>query len=193
MASEPEDQTKQLKAVEFYAAGVNGWINTALERDKSLLTLSAAGLGLLVSLMATVGVKSTASLMLYGVAALAFLVCLVSVLMVLGANKMVIERALSQQSQPPIAWLDKTAMSSFAVGALLSAIIGFSTAINSYLAGEKAMATHERTNQSTEDWGRKSFDRFERLQQDQGKDNGNGAPAPPPPVEADKPEPQPAK
>jgi hypothetical protein len=38
------------KEVEYYAAQVNAWLNTKFEHDKSLLTLSAGGLGLLISI-----------------------------------------------------------------------------------------------------------------------------------------------
>ena len=42
------DETTRLKEVEFYAANVGAWLNTSLEHDKSILTLSAGGIGLLV-------------------------------------------------------------------------------------------------------------------------------------------------
>ncbi len=61
MSDEIEDQ----KRVEFYSAGLAAWYATRLEHDKSLLTLSAGGIGLLMTLMTTVGVSSAESLVLY--------------------------------------------------------------------------------------------------------------------------------
>lgn len=45
MSDEIEDQ----KRVEFYSAGLAAWYATRLEHDKSLLTLSAGGIGLLMT------------------------------------------------------------------------------------------------------------------------------------------------
>jgi hypothetical protein len=39
------------REIAFYSALVDAWINTRMERDKSLLTLSSAGIGLLVTLL----------------------------------------------------------------------------------------------------------------------------------------------
>lgn len=49
----PEEIDDQ-KRVEYYAASVNAWFNTSLEHDKSLFTLSAGGIGLLITLLTTV-------------------------------------------------------------------------------------------------------------------------------------------
>ena len=68
MSDEVDDQ----KRVEFYSAGLTAWYNTRLEHDKSLLTLSAGGIGLLMTLMTTVGVSSAESLVLYICALVAF-------------------------------------------------------------------------------------------------------------------------
>ncbi|PKF49010.1 hypothetical protein AT251_22010 [Enterovibrio nigricans] len=46
------------KEVEFYAATVGAWLNTKFELDKSLLTLSTGAIGLLVTLLTTVGASS---------------------------------------------------------------------------------------------------------------------------------------
>lgn len=56
-----EERNTQEKDIQFYAASVTAWFNTRLEHDKSLLALSAGGIGLLVTLLTTVGVKSIES------------------------------------------------------------------------------------------------------------------------------------
>lgn len=48
------DAVNDAKQVEFYSQGVAAWFNSALEHDKSLLTLSVAGIGVLLALMQTV-------------------------------------------------------------------------------------------------------------------------------------------
>ena len=54
----PEEIEFQKKQIEYYASCVNAWFNTKLERDRSLLTLSAGGIGLLITLLTTVGLSS---------------------------------------------------------------------------------------------------------------------------------------
>ena len=43
-SSSPNESLETLQSVEFYAALANGWVNTRLEHDKSLLSLSAGGI-----------------------------------------------------------------------------------------------------------------------------------------------------
>lgn len=60
------------KDVAFYGAVVNAWIGTKMEFDKSLLTMSLAGIGVIVSLLTTVGMGSLFALVTFLVAAGAF-------------------------------------------------------------------------------------------------------------------------
>lgn len=53
------DEIEQQKSVEFYAAGINAWYNTSLEHDKSIFSLSAGGIGLLITLLTTVGLYAS--------------------------------------------------------------------------------------------------------------------------------------
>ncbi len=68
------------KRVAYYSTLINAWVQSRMERDKSLLSLSAAGIALLVTLLTTVGVKTCLGIMLYAFAFLFFfatlLVCL---------------------------------------------------------------------------------------------------------------------
>lgn len=70
------------KEVEYYASSVNAWFNTSLEHDKSILTLAAGGIGLLITLLTTIGLSSAEALVLYVGAITSFLVALISVLVV---------------------------------------------------------------------------------------------------------------
>ena len=46
------------KEVAFYGAVVEAWIGTRMEFDKSLLTLSLAGIGVVITLLTAVGMPS---------------------------------------------------------------------------------------------------------------------------------------
>lgn len=81
-----EDRLKDSKDTEFYSQTVAAWYNSALEHDKSLLTLSVAGIGVLVSTMLT-AIHSALSFILYAGAIIGFLVCLISILQILQKNK----------------------------------------------------------------------------------------------------------
>ena len=164
---------EDLKKVELYAAGANAWVNTSLERDKSLLALSAGGIGLLVTLTTTVGVTSHTLVALHVGAVLSFLSSLIAVLIVLEGNKASIRRTLQalalsdedwkKQKEPRfLAKLDRVALASFLLGVLLTTIIGITTAVDSYRkkSGGQSMATKD--NVQTHDLG-KSFHDFSQL------------------------------
>lgn len=143
------EEVNQQKEVEFYAASVNAWYNTALEHDKSIFTLSAGGIGLLITLLTITGVTSSALLHLYIGAIVFFLLCLCTLLVVFRRNKVHIVQVLNGQNQPD-AWLtvlDVSAMVMFAIGVSLTAIIGISAAVETFNKG-KAMANEKDIKQS---------------------------------------------
>ncbi|MFT0635166.1 hypothetical protein ACMFY5_24075, partial [Pseudomonas sihuiensis] len=74
--SDTQQEINQMKEVEFYSANLNAWFNTRFEHDKSLLTLSAGGVGLLITLISTVGVRSIETLILYIFSLFCFILCL---------------------------------------------------------------------------------------------------------------------
>ena len=130
------------KATEFYSQGVAAWFNTALERDKSLLTLSVAGVGVLVS-MTQIAVDSVGSLLLYAGALLAFMVCLFSVLIIFQQNKTHIQAVLNGQNadDPLLEFLDSIAIFSFLMAMLLCVMLGICLAVTAYSDKESKMTS----------------------------------------------------
>lgn len=116
----------------YYGAVVAGWLNTKLERDKSILTLSAGGIGLLVTLMTTVGPQTTVALVLYGVAIVAFAVSLYSIIRILDRNahhlKQIVRGEAERDSR--LALLDRISFGSFIVGAVLLGAVGLMAGID---------------------------------------------------------------
>lgn len=172
----PEEIAHQ-KDVEYYAASVNAWFNTSLEHDKSILTLAAGGIGLLITLLTTIGLSSAEALVLYICAIVSFLVSLVSVLVVFRHNRTYIEHVLAGKSSgndPVLAKADLIALSAFGLGVVFTAIIGISTAIHSYTSKERVMSNEPtKTNQSVP--LRESFNRASNLQPGVAQDSFNGA------------------
>lgn len=145
------DDIEKQKEVEFYAAGVTAWYNTRIEHDKSLLALSAGGIGLLITLLTTVGVSSAEGLVLYLFAMFSFLGCLGAILIIFKKNSDHIEGALKMDKppfDPLLAKLDTIAIAAFAAGIIFSLVIGVSAAINSYTKKEKEMANENKQKTS---------------------------------------------
>lgn len=140
LPSEPPTDTQELKAVEFYSASVAAWYNTQLEHDKNLLALSAGGIGLLITLLTTVGVFSVVGLVLYFVSLCCFVTCLGCVLVIFKRNGKYIEVLVKGDippNDPSLQHLDSVAIYSFAAGVFFAVVLGFSAAITSYSNKEK--------------------------------------------------------
>ena len=160
MAAEDIDEKKQ---VAFYTAGVAAWYNTSLEHDKSLFTLSAGGIGLLITLIRTVGVPSAETLVLYIAAMISFLICLVSVLVIFKKNRSHIEQVFQGKQDPDhtLTILDNVAIWSFGIAVLFSAVIGISSAISSYTTKVTQMANEN--NNAIPGIGMESFNDILKL------------------------------
>lgn len=138
-----QDKIDDQKKIEFYAASVSAWYESSLEHDKSLLTLSAGGIGLLITLLTTVGLGTAEALVLYVGAIASFVVALISVLRVFRGNQKHIEDILSgnnPSTDPALSRLDVTAIWSFGLGVVFTAVIGISAAIHSFTTKEIIMA-----------------------------------------------------
>ena len=174
-----QDEIDDQKKIEFYAASVAAWYESSLEHDKSLLTLSAGGIGLLITLLTTVGLGTSEALVLYVGAIISFVVSLVSILFVFRGNQKHIEDILSGKNQgtdPVLSRLDGIAIWFFGIGVVFSAVIGISAAIDSFTSKEKNMA-NETTKTTEKVPLRESFNGASNLQSgtDLGKSfNGAG-------------------
>lgn len=161
-----EDEIKKQKDIEFYAASVAAWYGTSLEHDKSLFALSAGGIGLLITLLTTVGLSSAEALVLYICALGSFLVCIISILIIFKGNQTYIQQIVSDgnsTNDPKLAIFDSIAFFAFGIGALFTAIIGVSAAINSYATKEKSM-TKDNTNKEQQVQLKESYNGASKLQ-----------------------------
>jgi uncharacterized membrane protein YqhA len=119
----------------FYSAMISAWLNTKLERDKQLLTLSTSAIGVLVTLLRTVGVSNFSQILLFGAALIAFLFTVISVILILGKNANHIEKMLdgSETENRHLAFLDRFATITFIMGMVMVVIIGMYSATISLL------------------------------------------------------------
>ena len=179
---EPTDTPEviQQKNIEMYSASVAAWFNSSLEYDKSLLTLSTAGVGLLITLLTTAKEISTLSLTLYTSALCSFLVCIFCVLSILSRNKNRIEKHISDpncKSDPLLRKLDYLAFCAFALGALFSVSIGITSATSLPPTEKKDMGNKTPPN-SVPGIGMDSFDNMANLKPQVAQKPAAPAPAP---------------
>ena len=122
-------RTEEEKKIHYYSAIINGWINTKFERDRSLLTLSTGGIGLLITLLTTVGVVSLYQKILYSVSLILFLVCVICVITIYGRNAKYLARVVKgDDTQDEILkCLDKLAFWSFLLAIIASCAIGITS------------------------------------------------------------------
>ena len=121
-----EEAERSGKVVEFYAASVQAWYATAMEYDRSLVTLSAAAIGLIAGL-ATAGTSEVSPLQATAITgALAFFcITLACALSVFRLNKVYLQDMVNpgtayRSPSAALYALDWTAMASFLVAALLT-------------------------------------------------------------------------
>lgn len=143
--SEPQLNINQMKDVEYYAVNLNAWVNTRFEHDKSLLALSAGAVGLLITLISTIGVRTIETLVLYIFSLVCFVVCLGTILWIFKRNAKHLEDVVKEVVTDDLILnvLDRISITSFMLGVIFSSIIGISTAIHSYI--EKAPEMTDKT------------------------------------------------
>ena len=148
------------KEGQFYSAITNAWFATRLEKDKTLITLSAGGIGLLVTLVTTVGTSNLFVLIAFISAILCFVISTISVLVIFDKNAQYLERLKdnNQINDPSLKRLDKVAFLSFIIGTILALIIGLFAGIEQYAIKKRGkIMAEQKENSSGELLTKRSF------------------------------------
>lgn len=126
-----ETDETQLRWAAYLNAAFNGWVQTSLERDKSILTISAGAIGLLITLLNVYGPASEMELLVYLTAILFFVIAILCAVFIFGRNKIYLEEVIKNNSPSDghLAALDKVIIYSFMTGIVFSAIIGANAGI----------------------------------------------------------------
>ncbi|HUK32728.1 MAG TPA: hypothetical protein VLV86_02390 [Vicinamibacterales bacterium] len=167
-----ENEKQKAQEIAFYQHIVGAWIQTRMERDKSLLSLATAGLGLLVTLIVTVGPTSISQFVIAGLAAASFLTCIVVALVVFTRNSDHLEHVAKTGSRDPdrlLERLDRVMMGAFLFGVLLTAA---AAGITGYAKLQKENNVSNETKIVTPDEQR-SLSRIGRLGPQQGGGQGS--------------------
>jgi hypothetical protein len=150
----------------FYQPAVSAWFDSSLEHDRSLLVLSSGAIGLLVTLLTTVGVGSGVALTLHIGALFAFLVCIGSVLLIFRRNREYLQKLIetkSRENDPVLGFADTVAITSFSIGVLFTVAVGIGTAIESFASRERVMSKDKQPVVQVENL-RESFNKAGSLQ-----------------------------
>jgi hypothetical protein len=131
MTNSTDDSDLKERERIYYSAIVDAFIDSSMERDRSLLTLSSAGIALDVTLMTTVGVHSTFELILYILSVLLFGSAIIFILHVFKLNKEYLLRLASGEKadDPKLKKADNAIYALFVSGIILLFAVALSSAV----------------------------------------------------------------
>jgi hypothetical protein len=124
------DDSQSAKDVAFYQAMVQAWINTRMEKDKTLLSLAAAAIGLLVTLLTTTGPTSVCQWWLYLAAGFSFFCTIALGIWIFARNTAHLEDVVNKGvrgNDTVLIRLDVLLLLSFVLGVLLTGSIALSS------------------------------------------------------------------
>ena len=134
MSDSEQQHQEKLMRFELYCT-------TRSEADKSLLTLSTAGLGLIVALLTGDKIASLYELVLFILGALCFVICIFSVLSIFNKNANYIAQKDSDDKQ--LICLDSVAKYAFRFGIAITALAAIIVSINNFTNNMKDKAINE--------------------------------------------------
>jgi hypothetical protein len=150
------DDLESQKQVAFYEALVNAWITTRMERDRTLLVLSAGGIGLLVTLLTTAGPASSLELVFYVSAGVAFAAASVLLIIVFDMNGDHLREVIldgRKGDDPTLKVLDRLVFLCFVVGITLLGVIAITSGYR-HMSKETTETGTRTTTVVTPDTGR---------------------------------------
>jgi uncharacterized membrane protein len=128
-----ENEKRDLEDIEYYSNTVNAWFNTRLEKDKSILAISAGALGLLITLLTAFGVNNITELIIYFAAILCFMLAIVFMVIIFNRNASYLSKLNKGKTDKDsvLTVLDHIGFGSFILGIIFSFIIGCSLLFSS--------------------------------------------------------------
>src|SRR5207249_3464107 len=149
----------------FYSAVVSAWIDTKMERDKTIVTLSAGAIGLLVTLLTTVGAKTPWAIALYAGAFVSFGAATVCTIVIFHRNSDYLERVVqgSESKSKLLGWLDRLSLIFFGLGVIFAILIGANRLSSGVSMKEQAKIQPDTTATSDSSKEIKSFNGIQNL------------------------------
>jgi len=117
------------KRMHFYNQGLGGWLNSALEKDKTIIALSAAELGAIISYFSSSKTLASIEYHLLVFSALFLMVAIFSSLVSFDMNKKYLMDSICERDVKDIGWIDRVSHYAFIFGTILT-IINFAIIIS---------------------------------------------------------------
>lgn len=121
--------------IQDYSVRLTAWFATKLEKDKSLLTISSAAVGLLVTILVSKGIQSFYQIFIFAIAFLSFLVTIIAVIQIFDKNAEQIEANITSKSHinVTLTWYERVIACSFYTGLLFTIILGITYGYNIFV------------------------------------------------------------
>lgn len=175
-----ENEKNNMKEIEYYSQIVSAWVTTKLEKDKSILTISAAGLGLLVTLISTLGINNFTEMILYICTIFFFMIAIVTMILIFERNSHRLENQVNGNDAQDyiLSILDYLGVISFSIAIFFTFIIGISVSLHSLprnkelkalkkmeiVSEKKVVGADQKTNNKLE-YKRNNFDKKKEKQE----------------------------
>lgn len=132
------------KDIQNYSVQLTAWFNTKLEKDKSIITISSAAIGLLVTILTSKGISSLWQVSFYLLSFASFLVAIITAIDILDKNAEQIEKDLTAKGNinKILGRSDLIIKRAFYAGIIFTILLGGSYGVSQYVKekGEKKMA-----------------------------------------------------
>ncbi|MBM4918748.1 hypothetical protein HYO36_20170 [Vibrio parahaemolyticus] len=149
-----EKEVEQLSGIEFQSQSYASFYNTTLEKDKSILTLSVAGIGFLLTLLQFTKSISYIELAFFMIGAASYLVAIYCIISIFGKNSSfiidLVRKRDTSVKQYQLDVLDKTAIRSFYLAIVMTVLLGAATSQSMFTIGENAMSDNKQVTQTTQ-------------------------------------------
>ncbi len=156
--SSEEAQKRRLRELEgeniqHYSVLLAAWIETRMDRDRTLVALSAAAIGLLVTILTAVGLPQLWMILLYAGAFASFLLTIWAAIRIYQLNSAMLANELRGSEAPDFKQInlkpyDRLSVVSFSVGALFAIAIGIASATVSFLSQQEVAVSSENRTQA---------------------------------------------
>lgn len=159
-------ELERLYAVEFRSQSYASYFNTIMEKDKSILTLSVAGIGFLITILQITESISRYQFAFFVIAAFFYLISIFCMITIFSKNGDFIINMTTDKSTEVIQYklkiLDKIAIISFGIAIILSIIFGASSSFNKM---EIENMSEDKSNKqvSGQKFSATAHDSFERV------------------------------
>ncbi len=151
---EKKEKNKVIEAkhIEFHSQSINAWYMSSLEKDKSILTLSVAGIGFMITLLTTKEIDSYLIFTLFCLSILSFLISIIFIIYIFDLNKKYLTNVLHNKDNSCIKLKNKdlVAITSFFCGIIFSIILGITIAVGSINDNKLKNTSSNDINHSTD-------------------------------------------